>query len=110
MSTSAKPKPKAKAKTKAKPGVVVTSARLPYETRAKLSGLAINKKMTKTQVIIAALDAYYEQEKEPQLDSYTLGLPYFGKYSSGETDLSTTYKERLKIKLREKHLAQSGSR
>jgi hypothetical protein len=55
--------------------------------------------MTKSQIIIKALEMYYEQE-ENQIDSYTLGLPYFGKYSSGEGDLSTTYKQRIREKIR----------
>jgi len=44
---------------------------------------------------------YYAREEE-NIDSYTLGLPYFGKYSLGEGDLSTTYKQRIKEKLRAK--------
>ncbi|MDR1727797.1 MAG: type II toxin-antitoxin system Phd/YefM family antitoxin [Acidobacteriota bacterium] len=38
-----------------------------------------------------------------RLDSYTLGKQYFGKYSSGETDLSVTYKERIRKALDEKY-------
>lgn len=52
-----------------------------------------------SEIIIEALEMYYEKEIR-EIDSYTLGLPYFGKYSSGEGDLSTTYKERIKEKLR----------
>ena len=50
-------------------------------------------------IIKESLDMYYEQE-ENQIDSYKLGEPYFGKYNLGEGDLSTTYKERIKEKLR----------
>ena len=78
---------------------VITSARLPKETRNKLLILAKSKKKTMSEIIIESLDLYYEQE-ENQIDSYTLGLPYFGKYSLGEGDLSTTYKQRIKEKLR----------
>jgi len=80
---------------------VITTARLPRDTRNKLDTLARAKKKTKSQIIIESLEMYYEQE-ENELDSYTLGLPYFGKYSSGETDLSTTYKQRIKEKIRAK--------
>jgi hypothetical protein len=52
-----------------------------------------------SEVIIEALERYYEQE-ESGLDSFTLGLSYFGKYGSGEGNLSTTYKERIREKLR----------
>jgi hypothetical protein len=80
---------------------VITSARLPIKTRNKLVALSRAKKMTLSEVIIESLDRYYEQE-ENELDSYTLGLPYFGKYGSGIGDLSTTYKKRLKEKLVER--------
>ncbi|MCL2764081.1 MAG: CopG family transcriptional regulator [Treponema sp.] len=78
---------------------VITTARLPRDTRNKLLVLSKGKNITMSQVIIQALDMYYEKE-ENELDSYTLGLPYFGRYSSGKGDLSTAYKERIKEKLR----------
>ena len=74
---------------------VITSARLPADTRNKLLILSKHKNITKSEVIIKALEMYYEQE-ENELDSYTLGLPYFGKYGSGIGDLSTTYKRRFR--------------
>jgi len=78
---------------------VITTARLPLETRNKLITLSKHKNMTKSEIIIEALDALFDRE-EHEMDSYTLGLPYFGKYGSGIGDLSTTYKQRLKEKLR----------
>jgi predicted DNA-binding protein len=80
----------------------ITTARLPMDTRYRLDALARAKNKTKSQIIIEALEFYYNQE-ENEIDSYTLGLPYFGKYSSGESDLSTTYKERLREKIRAKY-------
>ena len=55
--------------------------------------------MTISEVMIASVERFYAQE-EDGIDSYTLGLPYFGKYSLGEGDLSTTYKQRIKEKIR----------
>jgi len=78
---------------------VITTARLPINTRNKLLVLSKHKNRTMSEIIIEALDMYYEKEEE-ELDSYTLGLPYFGKYNSGAGDLSTTYKQRIKEKLR----------
>ena len=69
------------------------------ETRNKLIVLAAHLGKTKSDVIKESIDMYYERE-ENELDSYTLGLPYFGKYSLGDGDLSVTYKERIKEKLR----------
>ena len=77
----------------------VTTARLPIETRNKLIALSRIKGKTKSDIIKESLDMYYERE-ESGIDSYTLGLPYFGKYSSGEGDLSVTYKQRIREKLR----------
>ena len=79
----------------------VTTARLPIDTRNKLIMLAKIKGKTKSEIIKESVEKYYEQEV-PELDSYTPGLPYFGKYGSGEGDLSTTYKQRIKEKLRAK--------
>jgi hypothetical protein len=86
-------------KTNYVPNEVITTARLPVSTRNKLIVLAKHKNKTKSEIIIEALEMYYEKE-ENELDSYTLGLPYFGKYNLGEGDLSTTYKQRIKEKLR----------
>jgi hypothetical protein len=77
---------------------VITTARLPSETRNKLLILSRVKNRTMSEIIIESLEMYYEQE-ESGIDSYTLGLPYFGKYGSGIGDLSTTYKKRIKEKL-----------
>ena len=77
----------------------ITTVRLPQDTRNKLLVLSRAKGKTMSDIIKESLEIYYERE-ENELDSYTLGLPYFGKYSSGEGDLSTTYKERIKEKLR----------
>ena len=84
---------------KLKENEVLTSARFPLETRNKLVILSRIKNKTMSEIIIDSVERYYEQE-EDGIDSYTLGLPYFGKYSSGAGDLSTTYKQRIKEKLR----------
>jgi len=94
--------------TKTKEKDVITTARLPIDTRGKLDNLAKIKNCSKSQIIIEALESFFKQEEEEMPDSYTLGLPYFGKYSSGEGDLSVTYKERFKKYIREKHFAQSN--
>ena len=77
---------------------VITTARLPMDTRNKLMTLSRAKNMTMSEIIIESLELYYRQE-EDEIDSFTLGIPYFGKYRSGEGDLSTTYKQRIKEKL-----------
>ena len=79
----------------------MTTARLPKDTRSKLVVLSKVKGKTKSDIIKESLDMYYERE-ESELDSFTLGEGVFGKYGSDEDDLSTTYKERIKEKLRAK--------
>ena len=79
----------------------VTTARLPVETRNKLVYLAKLKGKTKSEIIKESVEKYYDLEA-PRLDSYTLGLPYFGKHSLGDGDLSVTYKQRIKEKIRAK--------
>ena len=76
----------------------ITTARLPPDTRSKLLSLSRAKNKTKSDIIKESLEMYYEYE-EKEIDSFTLGEPYFGKYNSGGGDLSTSYKERIKKKL-----------
>jgi len=73
----------------------ITTVRLPIETRNKLLSVAKAKNKTKSEIIIESLEMYCRQE-ENEIDSYSLGLPYFGKYDLGPSDLSTTYKKRIK--------------
>jgi len=79
----------------------ITTARLPQETRNKLVALARIKGKTKSDIIKASLDMYYEYE-EREIDSFMVGEPYFGNYGSGESDRATTYKERIREKLSRK--------
>jgi len=83
------------------PAEVITSARLPIETRNKLMALSRIKKKTMSEIIVESLEIYYKQE-EKEIDSCTLGLQYFGKYNLGDGNLSTTYKKRLKEHIRER--------
>jgi predicted DNA-binding protein len=77
---------------------IITTARLPVDTRNKLLALSRAKNMTKSDIIIASLEFYYKQE-ENDIDSFTLGEKVFGRYGSGESDRSVTYKQRIKEKL-----------
>jgi predicted DNA-binding protein len=86
----------------------ITTARLPMEISNKLHILAKVKGKTKSDIIKESIEMYYAQE-ENEIDSYTLGEPYFGKYASGESDLSTTYKERVKEKIAQKLTRENRS-
>ena len=76
----------------------ITSARLPVETRNKLLVLSRIKNKTKSDIIKESLDMLYEYE-EKEIDSFSVGEAYFGKYGSGDGDRSITYKQRIKEKL-----------
>ena len=76
----------------------ITTARLPEDTRTKLLVLSRVKGKTKSDIIKESLDLYYNQE-EKEIDSFSLGESFFGRWSSGESDRATTYKERIKNKL-----------
>ena len=78
--------------------VQITTARLPLDTRNKLLILAKTRNKTKSDIIKESLEMYYEYS-EGEIDSFSVGEPYFGKYGSGESDRATTYRERIKEKL-----------
>ena len=82
----------------------ITTARLPAETRNKLLTLSRIKGKTKSDIIKESLDLYYEQE-ENDIDSFSLGEAFFGQYGSGDDDRATSYKERIKEKLKAKRAA-----
>jgi hypothetical protein len=59
---------------------------------------------TKTDVVKEALKLFFETQKKRQKKSaFELGKDFFGTYESGQSDLSTTYKKRLKEKLNAKY-------
>ena len=76
----------------------ITTVRLPLDTRNKLFTLSRIKGKTKSDIIKESLDFYYEHQ-ENEIDSFTLGEAFFGRYGSGESDRATTYRDRIKKKL-----------
>ena len=85
----------------------MTTARLPKDVKNKLIVLSKVKGKTKSDIIKESLEMYYERE-ENEIDSFTLGEPFFGNYGSGESDRATTYKERIKGKIAGK-LSHNGT-
>lgn len=87
----------------------ITTVRLPEETRKNLEFIAKALNKTKTEVIVEAINMYYEKE-DNELDSYTLGLPYFPKEGDpgiGPPDLSENHKKYYYEALVEQHKRQS---
>ncbi|NBC64029.1 MAG: ribbon-helix-helix protein, CopG family [Bacteroidetes bacterium] len=77
------------------------SVRLPDEIEKELKSLAEQKKVSRSNIIKEALVEYISKEKKYNRP-YDIGKQYFGKRGSGEKDRSTTYKSRIKEKIREK--------
>jgi len=77
------------------------AVRLPETMEKKLNSYAKTLNKTKTDVVREALSLYFKNNEEKQT-AYDVGEALFGKYSSGRDDLSTTYKQKLKEKIRAK--------
>ncbi len=79
----------------------MTTVRLPTELKQKLEILARERHKSKTDLIREALEKFFYQE-DSEKDSHELGKEYFGKFGSGDGDLSLTYKARIKDKINAK--------
>lgn len=78
------------------------NVRLDESTEKALKKYADEHDMTKSSVVKEALEQYLTKKKASQ-NPFSLGQDLFGLAASGERDLSTTYKSKLKQKLDEKH-------
>ena len=76
--------------------------RLTDELESQLQATTEIEQRTKSEIVKSALTEYFERYFAPT-NAYELGKEFFGKYSSGESNRSVTYKERLNKKLHEKH-------
>ena len=76
----------------------LTTVRLSRELDQKLETYSDLWNTTKTDIVREALQTYFAR-KESEKDSWEVGEQYFGKYGSGDADMSVTYKKRLKAKL-----------
>lgn len=81
------------------------SVRLDEHIENQLTFLAQQKHIPKSKVIKDALVYYFDMLKndQNQKSAYELGSEFFGKYSSGRDDLSTTYKQKIKDKINAKN-------
>jgi predicted DNA-binding protein len=85
-------------------GADMLSIRLPENLEDDLNLLAEREKTTKTEIVKNALSFYMESLKSKKRETaYELGAELFGRYGSGDGELSSTYKTKLKEILREKH-------
>ncbi|MBA7684795.1 hypothetical protein ES703_93208 [subsurface metagenome] len=80
----------------------MTSIRLPSDIENKLTAIAEAEKTTKSEIIKKALTAYLERYFVTS-SPYELGKDLFGKFGSGQSNLSTDYKKSLREKLYAKY-------
>ncbi|WP_020402379.1 CopG family ribbon-helix-helix protein [Gracilimonas tropica] len=78
------------------------SIRLSEEMEKDLEAIAAQKKTSRSNIVKEALVEYMAKEKKYN-QPFEIGKRYFGKYGSGETDRSKTYKSSIKSKIRDKH-------
>ena len=78
------------------------SIRLGSALEERLAQASRKLRVNKTEVIRRSLEAYLEQ-LEPGRTPYALGADLFGADRSDGTDLSTSFKRRLKGRLRAKY-------
>ncbi len=79
------------------------SVRLDSSLEHQLNHFIKEYNMTKTQVIREALSSFFDAHTTPKQTPYELGKDLFGLDGSGRSDLSTTYKKRIKEQLRLKY-------
>ena len=78
------------------------NVRLNNELDKKLAEYSQENEMSKSAVVKEALAMYFTAEQASQ-SPYDLGADLFGSDSSGRADASSTFKTKLKNKLRAKH-------
>ena len=83
----------------------MVSVRLDRNLEKQLERYALELHVPKSKLIKDSLIHYFEMlsKQKSQKTPYELGSDLFGKYSSGEKDLSVAYKQKLKEKLSAKN-------
>jgi hypothetical protein len=76
----------------------MASIRLSAELERKLKGIAKREKSTQSAIIKKALNNYLETYYH-SVSPYEAGKAFFGKYGSGRSDGSATYKRKIKEKI-----------
>ena len=78
------------------------TVRLPTALEQEIERLAEAERKTKSQVVKEALIGYLESKKKTH-SPFALGADLFGRFESADSDLSQTYKHRLRERLGKKH-------
>lgn len=82
--------------------VLMLNVRLSDEEEKQLADYTKLNNIPKSQVVREALAVYFAEKRDVS-NPFELGEDLFGQEGSDRSDGSTSYKSRLKEKLREKH-------
>ncbi|HBE03661.1 MAG: hypothetical protein A2096_09465 [Spirochaetes bacterium GWF1_41_5] len=78
------------------------TVRLPSNLELKIKQISQKDHISKSDIVKEAISEYI-QKHGSNISSFKLGEDNFGKYSSGNSNLSLNYKNILKQKLNEKY-------
>lgn len=81
------------------------SVRLEPELEQRLNYLSEKRKVSKSQIIKDSLGMYFQaiDDENNAKTPFQLGEDLFGRYASGDTDRSVTYKEKVRERIRAKN-------
>ncbi|MDR0383409.1 MAG: ribbon-helix-helix domain-containing protein [Spirochaetaceae bacterium] len=71
----------------------MTSLRLPADVEQKVFSFARTRNLSKSAVILTALEQFFEQEED--VDSFRIGVDYFGRFGSGA--VASSYAEAARV-------------
>jgi predicted DNA-binding protein len=80
----------------------MTTVRLPLDIDMRLTMLTKARQKTKSQLIKEILESFFTSQENEE-SSYELGKDLFGRYGSGNGNLSKDYKKIIKEKLYARH-------
>ena len=81
---------------------VMLTIRLSKDTEKQLAQYCQDEGLTKSSVVKEAVALYLSQKRKTK-SAYEAGKDLFGLEGSGSSDLSVSYKQKLKNKLNAKH-------
>lgn len=82
--------------------------RLDQKLETEIQTTATMMGLSKSELIRISVSEFIKKQKKP--NAWELGSQLFGKYESGEGDLSLNRKERVKERIRAKHETKHQTR
>jgi predicted DNA-binding protein len=79
----------------------MTTVRLPDYLEYRLEEESLSQQRSKSEFVREALVQYFT-DADTERTSWDIGKDVFGRYGSGDGNLSTSYKERMRDKISDK--------